>query len=218
MTDAPTRLAYTGLDAAYDHFNRRLFGGELPPCLITMQRHKGSYGYFSGDRFANRAAPKREITDEIALNPEHFARPPVEILSTLVHEACHLWQHRFGKPSRGRYHNREWAGKMREVGLCPSDTGEPGGKETGDSMSHYVEKGGRFEEAARAFLKSHPAVFYYDRAVEDETRRRSRASKTRYSCPRCGQNAWAKPKANLLCGDCENPVRMETEEPTDDED
>jgi transcription elongation factor Elf1 len=51
-----------------------------------------------------------------------------------------------------------------------------------------------------------------------KTRQRRRASKTKYTCPQCGQNAWAKPQANLLCGDCEKPVRMEPEEPTDDED
>ena len=29
MTNAPTHRTYTSLDAAYDHFNRMLFGGEL---------------------------------------------------------------------------------------------------------------------------------------------------------------------------------------------
>jgi hypothetical protein len=38
----PTHRTYTSLDAAYDHFNRALFAGQLPPCLITMQRHHGS--------------------------------------------------------------------------------------------------------------------------------------------------------------------------------
>ena len=27
-----------------------------------------------------------------------------------------------------------------------------------------------------------------------------RASKTKFTCPECGQNAWAKPDALLLCG------------------
>ena len=87
MIANPTRT-YTSLDAAYDHFNRELFGGQLPPCLITMQRHKGAYGYFSGERFASLDNPE-EVTDEIALNPAHFAsRTPAETLSTLVHEMC----------------------------------------------------------------------------------------------------------------------------------
>src|SRR5262249_14968218 len=135
MIATPTRRTYTSLDAAYDYFNRKLFAGQLPPCLITMQRHKGAYGYFSGQRFASLDDPK-EVTDEIALNPATFgSRTPPEILSTLVHEMVHLWQHHFGKPSRRTYHNKEWAAKMKAVGLVPSDSGEPGGKETGQHMT-----------------------------------------------------------------------------------
>src|SRR5271167_1872363 len=111
MIAKPTRT-YSSLDAAYDHFNRELFSGQLPPCLITMQRHKGAYGYFSGNRFASLANPE-EVTDEIALNPATFAaRTPTQILSTLVHEMVHLWQHHGRKPSRNGYHNKEWAGQM----------------------------------------------------------------------------------------------------------
>src|SRR5262245_32979605 len=105
LTGDPAMIAnpirtYTSLDAAYDHFNRALFGGALPPCLITMQRRRGSYGYFSGGRFA-RLAAAAEVTDEIALNPATFARrTPREILSTLVHEMVHLWQHHCGAPGR----------------------------------------------------------------------------------------------------------------------
>ena len=45
---------YASLDAAYKHFNinTMLFGGLLSPCLITMPRHKGAYGYFVAARMA----------------------------------------------------------------------------------------------------------------------------------------------------------------------
>ena len=33
-----------------------------------------------------------------------------------------------------------------------------------------------------------------------------RKSKTKYSCKKCGINAWAKPKTNLVCGDCDLPL------------
>ena len=123
-----------------------------------MQRHKGAYGYFSGERFVSIDDPE-EVTDEIALNPAHFAgRPTSATLSTLAHEMAHLWQHHFGKPSRSRYHNKEWAAKMREVGLIPSDTGQPGGKETGQKVSHTIEPGGRFERACTAYLANRRRV------------------------------------------------------------
>src|SRR5450756_2278696 len=85
-----------------------------------MQRHKGAFGFFSGERFVNTTNPK-EITDEIALNPAHFAtRKPDEVLATLAHEMVHLWQHHFGKQPRKGYHDKQWAAKMFDIGLIPT--------------------------------------------------------------------------------------------------
>lgn len=36
------------------------------------------------------------------------------------------------------------------------------------------------------------------------------ASKTRYTCPSCQTNAWAKPDVHLVCGECDE--RMVAEE------
>ncbi|WP_057463942.1 hypothetical protein [Pseudovibrio sp. POLY-S9] len=41
----PTQEAYEELQGAFDHYNRDLFAYVLPPCLITMQREKRTYGY-----------------------------------------------------------------------------------------------------------------------------------------------------------------------------
>jgi hypothetical protein len=41
----PTTITYKSLDEAYAFFNRKLFAGRLPSCLITMQRSKSAYGY-----------------------------------------------------------------------------------------------------------------------------------------------------------------------------
>src|ERR1700686_2839600 len=132
----PTRETYDPLQQAYENLNRSLFEGALPNCLISLQRHKQSYGYFCGDRFGRADGT---LTDEIALNPSHFRdRSQEAILSTLAHEMVHLWQHHFGKAGRGRYHNMEWAEKMKSIGLQPTSTGKEGGAETGDVMDHII--------------------------------------------------------------------------------
>jgi hypothetical protein len=206
----PTTQTYNSLTTAYDFFNRELFSGSLPPCLLTMQRHKGAFGYFSGERFANTSDPK-EVTDEIALNPAHFAtRKPTEVLSTLAHEMAHLWQHHYGEPPRKGYHDKQWAAKMHEIGLIPTATGEPGGKETGQKMTHLIEKNGRFASAVSKLLGEHPAILYHDRTDNnDPTRKKKSASKTKYTCPVCGLNAWAKPDAPLVCGNCQEQMQAE---------
>ncbi len=182
-----------------------------------MQRHKGAFGFFSGERFANTTNPK-EITDEIALNPIHFAtRKPNEVLSTLAHEMVHLWQHHFGEPPRKGYHDKQWAAKMHEVGLIPTATGERGAKETGQKMTHLIEENGRFAKAVAKLLVAHPAILYADLSDNDTARKKKAASKTKYTCPGCGLNAWAKPDAPLVCGNCQEPMQAENVEEEEDD-
>ena len=52
----------------------------------------------------------------------------------------------FGPPRRS-YHSQARAHKMVEIGLIPSDTGEPGGKRTSQSISHYIDPDVRFMAA-----------------------------------------------------------------------
>lgn len=214
---SPTGRSYTDLDRAYRYFNERLFEGKLPDCLITLQRHKDAYGYFSGGRFALKDG--RDVADEIALNPQTFeARTPIEILSTLVHEMCHLWQHHHGKPGRGSYHNQEWVEVMFEIGLIPQAVGGPAGKGTGDKVGHRIDPDGRFEIAAKRFLEKNTLGLYADRAGDEDeqkARKKKAASKTKFVCPTCDLNAWAKPTALLTCTTCQE--ELEAEEPAEDE-
>jgi SprT-like family len=144
-----TLKEYQGFQKAYDFFNRILFAGSLPQVLVTLQRHANTRGYFSPERFKGRV--ENAAVHELALNPDTFTgRTDELILSTLTHEMCHVWQETYGEPSRQGYHNREWAMKMREVGLQPTTTGEPGGKETGQAVTHYILPDGRY---AQAFAK-----------------------------------------------------------------
>jgi hypothetical protein len=206
----PTTRTYSGLTDAYGFFNARLFAGRLPPCLITMQRKSKAYGYFAGRRFTT--PDHTEVTDEIALNPRHFAeRSTEETLATLVREMVHLQQQHFGTPSRPGYHNRQWAGMMRAVGLIPTATGEPGGKQTGQQVGHCIEPSGRFALACAELIEelgfSVPYVELRD-AAERAARERKAASKTRHTCPSCAANAWAKPGTQLTCGVCDRPMTV----------
>jgi predicted SprT family Zn-dependent metalloprotease len=204
MMKAITQEEYKAFQRAYDYFNAELFGDSLPDTLITLQRNAKTYGYLAADRFAGRANANI-TTHELALNPDHFGRTDEEILSTLVHEMVHLWQHAHGTPPRKSYHDREWAAKMKEVGLHPSDTGQPGGKETGQTMTHYIVAGGPYAQAAAKLKENGFELRWQSRIVDDKekkTRKAKTASKTKYTCPSCGQNAWAKLGATLICGEC----------------
>ncbi|MGK9419969.1 SprT-like domain-containing protein [Pseudomonas cedrina] len=238
----PTQDAYGELDQAYTHFNTELFGGQLPACLITLQREKKSYGYFSAERFINQG--DKSFTDEIALNPAYFGVVPLkEVMQTVVREMVRLWQHHFGKPGRRRYHNREWAEKMKSIGLMPSDTGYPGGKQTGEKMSCYPIPEGPFELAFAKLLETSFRITWFDRnpsrhvaahtlqaalegdvegvdpdniVVPEETpETSSKPTRAKYTCAPCKINIWGKPGLNLICGECSG--KFTTGETTDDD-
>jgi predicted SprT family Zn-dependent metalloprotease len=194
----PTRHQYGELDTAYDHFNTTLFSGELPRCLITLQRKSKAAGFFHGNRFVTWDGV--EVTDEIALNPTLFRHLTVEdTLSTLVHEQAHLWQHHFGQPSRSGYHNREWANKMDSLGLMASDTGEPGGKRTGQRVTHWIQPDGPFARSCADLLETGFVLPYVQR-TDDIKASKKAESKTKFTCRKCGSNAWGRPELEIICG------------------
>lgn len=211
----PTQETYSALQAAYEFFNTELFGGSLPECLITLQRkEKRVLGYFWGQRFEEIGGVHR--TDEIAMNPQHFKRRSImEVLSTLAHEMAHQWQEHCGNPSRKGYHNSEWAEKMESIGLMPSDTGQPGGKTTGQRMTHYIIPGGRFERACAALLSDGFKLAWGEIMTElegDEVEKgggKGKTTRVKFTCPACGANAWGKPDLKLICGICLVPMLPE---------
>jgi hypothetical protein len=244
----PTDQAYDELQQAYDYFNDQLFAGELPPCLITLQRKPQTLGYYTRNSFASLTEHGR-TTDEIALNPNHFiGRSLQDTLSTLVHEMAHLWRDRCsGKnPPRRAYHDKLWADKMQKVGLMPSDTGQLGGKRTGQTVDHYIITNGPFDSACRTLLDRGFRISWADNAMsflipdlyetpplpDTETasempvpasastsfaiaqpKNEGRSGKrSKYTCPACGLNAWAKPDAALMCGTCEETMHTADEE------
>lgn len=197
------------MNSAFNFFNQALFENKLPKCIITMRASRSVYGYYIGDRFVGRTPEDQSLVSEIAMNPDTFDREDILILATLVHEMVHLWQHKLGNPSRARYHNKEWGGKMEEIGLMPSSTGLEGGKRTGQVMSHYIIRGGQFDKCANEYLAKFQLDYKGVKEDQDKTKRPK--SKVKNTCPECGINAWAKPGVNLMCGDCEAHLEPEEE-------
>jgi hypothetical protein len=197
---AITPVEYGGLQTAFDHFSAALFGGALPDAFITYQRKANSMGYFSPDRFAFRAG--KSSKHELALNPDGFINQTDEqICQTLVHEMVHGWQHVHGQPSKRGYHNKQWAAKMKAIGLQPSSTGMVGGRETGQRMSDYIIPGGAF---TLAFAKL--AATGWKLNLQSAPRvggTKAPSSKTKFTCPACEQNAWGKPDLAIKCEPCD---------------
>lgn len=203
-----TRDEYNNLADAYDYLNEHLFDNALLPCLITLKRDRpGFLGHYHSMVVRNRT--DRKATDEISLNIASFPnRTDTEILSTLAHEMVHLWQEHYGDAPRKAYHDKQFARKMKEIGLYPSNTGAPGGKETGQRMTHYIVEGHLFDTSVKELIASGYKI-NWQMELEQPEEKEKKKSKVKYTCLECEQNAWAKPNSALLCGHCMVPMTPE---------
>jgi predicted SprT family Zn-dependent metalloprotease len=264
----PTDELYKSLDFAYQHFNKHLFANTLPLVLFTLQRQKGTMGYFIPDRWTSTSG---KYCHEISINPAHMGSSRViDVMQTLVHEMVHCWQFCHGNPSRSGYHNKEWAYKMIDVGLQPSITGEPGGGIVGNHMNDYVIDDGLFKKSCVNLIQNEdfhiPWIYrlIYSQAgteysldidstadsldsvmIESDSLQQqdselnfitesilsnpeqylyssykdllpdkaffsspfNKNAKSKYQCPSCRLNVWAKPNIRLLCIECERELR-----------
>lgn len=144
-------------------------------------------------------------------------------------------QYEYGKPSRNGYHNKEWANKMESIGLIPSHTGKEGGKKTGQNMSDYPQKGGKFLATLNKLPESYKLPFV---SIEGDYRQRlnsipltngetiasetqtppkpKKKNKTKYTCPECQANIWGKPNLNVICGNCQKPFEDVSQKDNDE--
>jgi hypothetical protein len=217
----PTREQFAAYRAAFRHFNKELFGGELPEVILNFSRRSHSLGFFSPDRWV--ATDNETTAHEITLNPDHLLdRTARETASTLVHELCHLWRHLNAKPPRRGYHDRQWAQRMKDVGLQPSSTGQPGGAEIGERMTHYIVEGGPFDRAFALLPDAHLLPWRSaaharngkpcpnggagdgDGDPPPPPKKQDR-SKCKYTCPGCDANVWGKGGLLIDCRTCEIP-------------
>jgi SprT-like family len=205
-TPTPSAQTYVPLLTAFSHFNRTLFRGGLPDCLITLQRKANTYGYFSPDKFA-AIGDAATTAHEIAMNPAHFGvRTPKDVCSTLVHEMAHLWQQCFGEPSRSGYHNRQWVAVMHRIGLTPVSAN---GKGTGYSVTHSIVDGGPFDLSFQAFA-ANPTIAWGDAATPVGASMpggaKQKPKRLTFVCPSCSQKVMGVPSTRVRCEFCGLPM------------
>jgi predicted SprT family Zn-dependent metalloprotease len=203
----PTSEVAFALDKAFDHFNRELFDGQLPHCLMLVHRKRNAHGYFWAEQIKRNS--DGTTMHEIALNPHTMGRTPREVLATLAHEMAHLWDHEHGKPPKTG-HGKTWAAKMDEIGLTPTATGQPGGARTGRKVTHMIVDGGPFDQAFQR-LADAGVVLDISAIIPPLKEKKKDLSKVKHTCPSCNMNVWGKLGIRVECLDCNERMLPEDE-------
>lgn len=205
---------HANLLEAWDHFNARLYNGRLPDVVFSFVRKHNVPSHFTPNRFQRADGT---FWHEVQVNPLLMGQRSLEqSLETLAYEATRVARYEFGgtnqrggKGSNG-YHDKTFAKLMKRVGLYPSDTGLPGGTETGTKMSWFVIDGGLFDRARTALMDHGFTINWHDRLVfqnigatelDGEDKPTPKKDRVKFSCLHedCGLNAWAKPTALIRC-------------------
>lgn len=197
---------YQELRTLYDTCNAQFFGATLPACMLLLRPRKSTFGYFQKACWGQAHDTAGQVSAIVLNSTLVHARGDEEMVSTLVHEMTHLWQECYGdkKPAKP-YHNREWAAKMVSMGLMPSSTGQPGGKQVGKHMSEFRLDNGAFAQWYAALAKPCLSWGEFPKLADTKTQEK----KLKYVCPQCEAKAWAHDGARLLCGDCREALVTE---------
>lgn len=194
---------------AYNFFNKELFNSELSESIIfNFVRKRRNHGYFMSNCWIDG---DDNVISEISINPDSmFNREVKEVFSTLVHEMCHLWQMLYGKPSKGNYHNGEFAKKMEDIGLMTSQSGMPEGKRTGSPMTHYIVEDGKFDKAF-TIIKDVKIPFI---GIPDPGKEKPKGGYVKFICPNCDTVFRGNKNIRASCVPCssgEETVEFEIE-------
>ena len=202
------------LHRMFRFFNEQYFGNELetPVITILVDSTSGSYGWITVGKVWSSIDHK--YFREINLSAEYMNRAAPEVLTTLLHEMCHLYNIQRGiqDTSRGgTYHNRVFKKAAEERGLVVEKDDKYGYCITKPSEAlKALLKGkcrtGCFKlQRAKTYKDGTPKVTVKGADGKEKTVTRSKQSSRKYWCPMCGLIIRSTKDiiGKVLCIDCD---------------
>jgi len=191
--------------------NATYFNGELerPVISILTDVTSGAYGWISVAKLWN--SKDNAWFREINLCAEYLNRPPELVITTLMHEMCHLLNIQRGiqDTSRaGTYHNRHFKEAAEVRGLIVLKDPKYGYCATKPSpeFTELVKtkcRTGCFKlERLKTYRDGTPKVTTTGGDGREKTVSRTRQSSRKYICKKCGIIIRATKEVNVICGDC----------------
>lgn len=154
-----TRDLYSRYQFAIDELNKTFFSGfngreKLPPVCLAINKdcHACCVAYVDPVGLHDTSINRK--VHYLALNPKYLNRTYSEILSTLYHELCHVYEVEYIHIPRGGYHTKAWDALMREAGLTPVYMNP-----SRTAVSHTVDENGLFDAFVKTFEKNNENFF-----------------------------------------------------------
>lgn len=230
---------YTKVQTVIDELDKVFFSGKgkqkIPQVVFAINNRckRCCLAYVQADALYDKNTDKK--LQYMAINPDYLNRSIGEVVSTICHELCHVYEHAYIHIPRGGYHDKQWADLMKDCGLEPKYFNK--GKTT---VSHTIIKGGEFEAFMKKFVEEHGENFFnivsYSQEVQKKTRKelgledgddeedeepkadnadkpikKYNRNKIKYICPSCGMKVWGKSGLSISCNECMETLEEEEE-------
>ena len=202
------------LQRNFKRLNEIYFDGELERPVITIltDNKGGAYGWISVNKVWS--SKDKQYYREINLCAEYLNRPAELVITTLLHEMCHLWniQNDIQDCSRaGTYHNGKFKEIAEKCGLVVEKSEKYGYCVTkpSDELNAYVKencRAGCFKlERMKTYRDGTPKTTTTGADGREKTVSRTKQSMRKYICPKCGLaiRATKDISGKLKCVDCD---------------
>jgi len=191
--------------------NARFFNGELERPVITIHTDHtgGAYGWITVGKVW--ISKDNAYFREINLCAEHLNRPTERVITTLMHEMCHLYNLERGVQDTSRkftYHNANFRDVAEARGLLVSQNPTYGWciTEPSPAFTELVQKNcraGCFKlERLKTYRDGTPRVTKPGTDGKETTVTRTKQASRKYICPDCSVSVRATKDVNIVCGDC----------------
>lgn len=193
------------LNKVFKLVNEEYFGSSLELPTITIQSTVGAYGHVSVNKVWHS---NDSFTRELNLSADYLNRPIENVVSTLIHEGCHLYAIQSGikdTSNNGVYHNKRFKALAEERGLSITRHEKYGWTITEPTevvLDFCIEN--HLEDIQIVRQSSYSIGISGGKSGSGKTviRPRKPSSTRKYVCPCCGNSFRATKDIRVLCLDC----------------
>ena len=166
----------------------------------------------------------------LGINPQYLDRDLKEVLATIAHELCHVYENEYIHIPRNGYHDKKWEDLLKGCGLEPKYMNK-----SKTSVSTVIPDNSCFTDFVDIFRQKYDkdSMFFnvvsysqkYEKSMTDDSTDRAdnadkpmkkyNRNKIKYVCPSCSSKVWGKPNLNILCSDCNEKFEAEDMEETE---
>ena len=196
------------IQGMYTRINDHFFSGELEKVIITFEDgfKKGAYGWITRAKdWRQEQRKEQKERYNINLSSDYLNRSREEIISTLIHEMCHLYamQKEIKDTSRsGIYHNKKFKQIAEEHGLNVQEADKIGWSVTSlkPETKEWLKANCNFAEI----------TIYKEKPIVADRIAKPKQSSRKYVCPCCGLIVRATKDCSIKCMECDEVMRVES--------